>query len=107
MDYAALAKTANTLLKGAGILVTVNRAGLKVSSGYAVFVASKSENDDSNPSSLLAQTSITNKMLLLSGLAKEPMVGDTITADKITYTVQTVEKVRPASVTVLYKCEVA
>lgn len=107
MDYLALQSKADTLIRQVGLRVTVNRAGLKVGSAYGVFVNAKSENWQTLQSDLLAQTASTNKNLLVSGLAREPLVNDTIVADKVTYTVLKVEKVRPATTTLLYKLEVA
>lgn len=106
MDYAALASTANTLIKGAGLSVTITRNGVKVTTAYAVFVGGETKNETSSGSSVLASTAMTTKSVLLSGLAKAPQVGDLLVAEKFSMTVQKIETLRPAATTILYKLEV-
>lgn len=104
MDYPALATSTDALLKSFGFQVKVIRAGTSVGSGYAVFTGGTAGNETASKSSLLAQTSVTKgSVLLLSGLTKEPMVNDTLVADKVTYLVVTVYVVRPSKTTLLYK----
>ena len=106
MNYAALATPANGLLKSFGLTVKLTRDGVSVGSASAVFTTTTSTDDTGTPSSLLAQTAIRNRTVLLSGLSKEPQVGDTLAADKDSWVVQSVEKIRAATTTVLYKLEV-
>lgn len=103
MDYAALAKTGDKLLRQFGVSVKITRLGVSVGTGYGVFTMSEAKDETTSQSSLLAQTSSITRSLLLSGLAKAPQVGDVVTADKDSWTVEAVEVVRPGSTTVLYK----
>lgn len=106
MDYKRLTNSVDRLLKKFGFSVKVTRdAGTtSVGTAYAVFVESEASNIEST---LLAQTSTVTKTLLLSGLSKEPLVNDWLEADKETYVVKSVEKVRPSTTTVLYELKVA
>ena len=107
MDYAALQATAHNLIAQVGLSVSLSRLGVKYASNVkGVFVESDNKDETSSSSSLLAQTSQRTRRLLLSGLSKEPLVGDTVTADKRTYLIEAIEVVRPAATTLLYKCEV-
>jgi hypothetical protein len=107
MNYVDIQRRANDLLKSAGLKVTITRDGSTVSSGYAVFTQKRVAPENESATYSLALTPTTKRVALLSGLAKEPAVGDTLTGDKVTYTVTAVETVRPAATTVLYKVEVA
>jgi hypothetical protein len=106
MDYTALAHTATDLLGDFGTVVKITRNGTSVGSGNAVFSTSSLEDDASTNSSYLAQTSMRYRKVILSGLMKEPMVGDTLTADRDSWVIQSVKKVRPATTTVIYKLEI-
>lgn len=106
LNYANLAKGADTILKQVGMTVSVIRGTTKVASGYGVFVESESKNEMISTSSLRAQTTISTKTLLLSGFAKAPAVGDTVLVDKVTYVIQGIKLVRPTTTTILYKLEV-
>lgn len=106
MDYAALAKTGNRLLQQHGMSMKVTRAGVAVGSAYGIFVKAETKDETSSASSVLASTSQTVKGLLLSGLAKAPLVGDVLSADKGSWTVRAVDTVRPTTTTVLYKLDV-
>ena len=107
MNYTNLASTADSLLGQFGTPVKLLRNGASLATANAVFTTSKAQDDTTATSALLAQTSVRKRTVLLSGLSKEPMVGDTLTADKDSWVVQSVEKVRPALTTVLYKLEIA
>jgi hypothetical protein len=106
MDYARMAGIADKLLSTVGMRVSVSRAGASVGSGSGVFV-NKTKQDQTTPaSSVLAQTAMTERVLLLSGLVREVEVGDTVVAERITYKVTGVEIVRPTTTTLLYKLTV-
>lgn len=107
MNYGAIQRKANDLLKSAGLKVGVERSGTAVTSGYGVFIEKSEAPDTSSSTSLLAPTPITKRVLLLSGLAKPPAVGDTVIADKVSYTVLAVTTTRPAATTLLYEVEVS
>lgn len=106
MDYSALASKGHELISRFGLKVSLTRAGATVGSGVGVFIQSKSEDASSPSSSVLAQTSQNARTLLLSGLIKAPLVGDVLTSDKQSWTVQSVEITRPTNVTLLYRVEV-
>lgn len=107
MNYTAIASTANALLTKYGLTVTLTRTGVLVGSGSAAFVAGTTKNETSSTSSVLAQTAIRHRTVILSGLLSEPQVGDVLAADNDSWVVQSVERVRPAATTILYRLEVA
>jgi len=106
MDYKALQTTANTLITNAGLKIKIVRDGTTVASGYGVFAGASTKTSTDGESSVLAQTVIQNRTLLISGALKAPMIGDYITSDALTLFVTDVDLVRPGGTTVLYKVEV-
>ena len=106
IPYAAIAKNIDSILKSVGFTASIYRAGVKIGSGYAVFTGGDAKNESSSPSSVLAQTSIGSNEIVLSGLAKEPQVGDTIVAVKETYTIQEVNTVQPSTTNLVFKLKV-
>lgn len=106
INYSAIQGKVKSILRGVGLPVVVMREGVKYTSGYGVMVGSEAKDNASGKSGVLAQTSLKNRNLLVDGMAKEPLVGDTVTYNKELMTITMVERVKPAATTVLYKIEV-
>lgn len=102
LDYAPIAKRIDAALRKVGVPVKVTRNGSAVGAGYGVFVERKNSMDTTEP---LMQTTVRQRVLKLSGLAKPPAIGDTITVDKDEFTVSSVETTRPTTVTLVYTLE--
>lgn len=97
-------KVADTKIAKFGAAVKVTRNGATVGSGYGIFTKARTTIDGSGQQ---FQTAITVKSMTLTALAKTPEVGDIITFQKETYTVQAVEVIRPSDTSIAYKVEVA
>lgn len=103
LSYSPIASRVDAALKKVGIQAKVTRQGAAVGSGYGVFQTSKSSLD-AQP---MLQTVVSSRTFILSGMAKAPEVGDTLTADKSTYTVTSVVTKRPTNVTLVYVLELS
>ena len=106
LDYAALAQDADAILKDLGMKVVLYRAGLKVGTGYGIFEGGDAKDETQSTSSLLAQTSLDHNSLILTGLLKQPMVGDVILFGKKQFTVTEVNTTAPTGIALIYKCRV-
>jgi hypothetical protein len=102
MDKSVQAKIMATLSR-VGKPVVVSRSGTKIGTTAGMEVSSE-QVDDTN--SLLAQTAMTRKRLMVFPLKQAVQVGDTAVIEKVTYTVVKVEEFRPALVTLYLYLEV-
>jgi hypothetical protein len=103
VNYKSIVQRVDSAFKKAGMQVKITRGDVTVGTGYGLFVQSKATME----SSPLLQTTISQKVFKLSGAAKAPEVGDTLIANKETFTVKSVETTRPTTTTLAYVLEVS
>lgn len=105
MNYAIIQKKAADAIKKKGALVTFMRNGSSIGKTYAIEATSVSQNDTKAQSSLMAQTSLTAKQLIVAVMKNAPQVDDTVIINKSTYTITSVIEFSPAGVPLYYRVE--
>jgi hypothetical protein len=78
----------------------------KIGVGRGIFIADKAEDEAQTRSALLASTSQRARSVLLSPVFRDVQPNDRLVADRVTYTITSVETIRPTDVTLAYKVEV-
>lgn len=110
LDYTDVLAGVIDALNEVGIPMVVQRLNGttygQVGKGSGLFTADKQANETSSRSALLASTAIRTREVLLSPSFKDVRVNDRLIADKATYTVTSVETIRPTTTTLAYRCEV-
>jgi hypothetical protein len=104
INYSDLQAKALSLIKTYGLKVTISRAGTKIISTYGVFAKQDQADDTKSKSSILAQTEFSQRSIYLAAVGKVvPAVGDILASDKETFTIKSIETLRPGGTTVYYK----
>ena len=102
-DLTGTKAEADATLKEFGIPVKVTRNGASVGSGYGIFTANTTSLDSAQG----VQTGLGSRTMKLGAIAKAPEIGDTVVADKTSFSVRSVAALRPTTVTLLYTLELA
>lgn len=106
IDYIKLKETSERLITEYGMNVSFSRNGVKVGSGKGVFIEQDARNETKSRSSLLAQTQLTTKKMIVKAVKNGLQVGDVVTALNADHTITAIREMRPTTVTIYLELEV-
>ena len=110
INYSSLQANTTEQLRAAGLPVKFTRAGTNVASSYALQIESEKADEGSSQvgggTSLLAQTELTHKTLMVAATSKAVQAGDVAVYGKTSFTVTKVNEVAPAGVVLYLRVEV-
>lgn len=107
MNYSSLKQTATSLIKSAGLPISLSRDGSQIASGYGVVTPSESKVEEGLMPGSVMRVSKLVMYATASSSAFAPQVGDTVTSSQGSWRIENFQAYKPSTTTIAYKLEIA